>query len=588
MLGTANFYKSTPKIMPKIPQTKRAPSAAVSPVSKKRRIGSISGEASGKKVAHGIKHENVLQPQRTSARIKSTNVRKEEVEIKEEVKEEEEEEEAEEAVLPGNRIRDDEDSDESDGEMSAYEKKRLQNIQENAKFFASLGIAKTKENMSQKSAKNATKGLKREFKEKEVLPRRPLSLRIRRMDPEGVALPELPEPVYAEDLYARKPSGPFDMEPINLGEDGGENSALRLFKSITSLSKSPNKSPKKEVQEPDLATFTKTLQSLSLGPGGFAKVTKKRISSVAIHPSPSKIIACAGDKTGGIGAWDVDSQDGDDGVYLFQPHSRPVSCLQFAHGNPTKLYSSSYDGTVRCGDFERGIFDEIHATDIDGDVYCSYFDFLSPDGVKLLVSQNARRGYVQVVDSRLRSNGSNMCGFWLHDRNVKTVHVHPTKPEYFVTGSTDSTVALWDLRSLKERSKNQYISSVTHGRSVSGAYFSPITGSKVVTTSYDDRIRILQVDESGNMEVQKAIRHDNHTGRWLTTFRANWHPRREDVIVVGSMEKPRRIHLFDDQGHLLHSLLDEELASVSSVNAFHRTRDVLVGGNASGRLHVFM
>ncbi len=48
-----------------------------------------------------------------------------------------------------------------------------------------------------------------------------------------------------------------------------------------------------------------------------------------------------------------------DGVYLFEPHSRPVNCLQFAPGNPNKIYSTSYDGTVRCGDIDKGVFEEV-------------------------------------------------------------------------------------------------------------------------------------------------------------------------------------------------------------------------------------
>ncbi|XP_022099517.1 WD repeat-containing protein 76-like isoform X2 [Acanthaster planci] len=592
MLGAAIFYKSTPK-MPKNSQLKRGSTTTVSPVSKKRRIGSDEGP--GKKVVRSIKSENGLEPRRTSARLGSSRlqsaVKQEKVAIKEEVKEEEEDEEW---VLPSNKMSDDnEDSDDSDGEMSAYEKKRLQNIQENAKFFASLGISKTKNTLSEyassKGKSTITKGLKREKKEKEPLPRRPLSLRIRRMDPEGVALPDAPAPIYADDApsYVRKPSGPFDMEPTNLGsDDGGENSASRLFKSVTNMSQSP-KSPKKEPSLPDLAAFTKTLQRMRLAPERIAKVTKDRVLSVAVHPSASKIITCAGDKWGRVGVWDVESAEGDDGVYLFEPHSRPVSCLQFAPKSPAKLFSCSYDGTLRCGDFEKGIFDEIHTTDVDDDVFLNHFDFLSPDGMKLLVAQNQQKGYVQVVDARVRSHTSSL-GFWLHNRYVKTVHIHPTKPQYFVTASNDSSVALWDLRSLKEHGHCKSISSVPHGKSVSAAYFSPITGSKAVTTSYDDRVRILDVTESGNMEVEKAIRHDNHTGRWLTTFRAGWHPRREDVIVVGSMERPRRIHLFDDQGRLIHSLMDEALGSVCSVNAFHPTRDLIVGANSSGRLHVFM
>jgi hypothetical protein len=39
----------------------------------------------------------------------------------------------------------------------------------------------------------------------------------------------------------------------------------------------------------------------------------------------------------------------------------------------------------------------------------------------------------------------------------------------------------------------------------------------------------------------KSIYHNNFTGRWLTPFKAVWHPQRDDVFIVGSMEQPRRV-----------------------------------------------
>lgn len=84
-------------------------------------------------------------------------------------------------------------------------------------------------------------------------------------------------------------------------------------------------------------------------------------------------------------------------------------------------------------------------------------------------------------------------------------------------------------------------------------------------------------------------RHNNNTGRWLTRFRAVWDPKQEQCFVVGSMARPRQIEVFQDTGVLLHAFCSPEcLGSVCSINAFHPTRNVLVGGNSSGRLHVFM
>lgn len=50
-----------------------------------------------------------------------------------------------------------------------------------------------------------------------------------------------------------------------------------------------------------------------------------------------------------------------------------------------------------------------------------------------------------------------------------------------------------------------------------------------------------------------------------------------------------QIQVYDCEGNILRNLSDPEvLGSVCSLNVFHPTRNVLVGGNSSGRVHVFM
>lgn len=50
---------------------------------------------------------------------------------------------------------------------------------------------------------------------------------------------------------------------------------------------------------------------------------------------------------------------GDDGVLLFEPHTRPVGCMAFSTARPTQLLSLSYDGSLRCMDVEKAVFDEV-------------------------------------------------------------------------------------------------------------------------------------------------------------------------------------------------------------------------------------
>ena len=114
------------------------------------------------------------------------------------------------------------------------------------------------------------------------------------------------------------------------------------------------------------------LESLSLDePDQVAKVVPERIYSVAFHPTSHKTIAVAGDKLGHVGFWDVNanfSESDRDGVHLFKPHARPISNLQFCKSGD-KLFSGSYDGSVRLFDIRNESFSEVFATYDDSDEY---------------------------------------------------------------------------------------------------------------------------------------------------------------------------------------------------------------------------
>jgi hypothetical protein len=85
----------------------------------------------------------------------------------------------------------------------------------------------------------------------------------------------------------------------------------------------------------------------------------------------------------------------------------------------------------------------------------------------------------------------------------------------------------------------------------------------------------------------KRVRHDNRTGRWLSTFMAQWHPT-ADIFVVGSMKQPRCIELYDDNGNQLRAIQGDALTAVASRCCFHPSQDklIVVGGNSSGRMTV--
>jgi WD repeat-containing protein 76 len=175
------------------------------------------------------------------------------------------------------------------------------------------------------------------------------------------------------------------------------------------------------------------------------------------------------------------------------------------------------------------------------------------------------------------------------------------------TAGLDRKVRFWDLRKFGSNSnrhdpkepKGAFLGEHETKKSVNSAFFSP-SGSYMVTTTMSDTLNIYKnahLQAGGETKKGKkgvlvtpehVIRHNNQTGRWLTTFMAQWHPAR-DIFCVGSMQKPRAIDIFDGaSGENLRAVEGEALTAVASRCCFHPSTDklILVGGNSSGRVAV--
>lgn len=157
----------------------------------------------------------------------------------------------------------------------------------------------------------------------------------------------------------------------------------------------------------------------------------------------------------------------------------------------------------------------------------------------------------------------------------------------------DCTVRLWDIRMLRNNrtsrhKKPKHLATQRCSRSINSAFFSP-SGRFLLSTTMADTLELVPNAHLENKEIvsTKRIRHNNKTGRWLSTFMAKWHPH-HDVFVVGSMQQPRTIEVFDAQGSLLRGVQGQALTAVASRCCFHPSLDkaVLVGGNSSGRVTV--
>ena len=106
--------------------------------------------------------------------------------------------------------------------------------------------------------------------------------------------------------------------------------------------------------------------------------------------------------------------------------------------------------------------------------------------------------------------------------SAKTLSIHPIKNEMFACASQRGDCMLYDIRG--RPGPNSLMKPIKqfsgHTKSISSAFFSPISGEKLATVAYDDKIRIYEVDAKKEQTGPAvAFYHNNQTGRWLSTFK---------------------------------------------------------------------
>jgi WD repeat-containing protein 76 len=223
----------------------------------------------------------------------------------------------------------------------------------------------------------------------------------------------------------------------------------------------------------------------------------------------------------------------------------------------------------------------IAATDADDDAMVTGVD--SKDGHTIRYADSV--GGVGRCDLRAPSPAA---GDYvrLHERKISHVDIHPTQHHLFATASVDRTVRLWDARGTLRTPWAELV----HGLAVNAACFSPDDGASLLTTSYDDHVRVYRVATapSPTATLGVAAPHNNQTGRWVTGFRATWLPwaGHNDAVVVGSMQRQMDV-LSASTGAPLAHLASPALTTIPAVTVTHPSIPVLAGGVASGRCYVF-
>ncbi|KAF8910971.1 WD40-repeat-containing domain protein [Gymnopilus junonius] len=370
-----------------------------------------------------------------------------------------------------------------------------------------------------------------------------------------------------------------------------------------------------------------------------AKVTINRVYCAAYHPEVTKDLIFFGDKHGQLGIWDArappDEEAEDDDVapenreggkyWRLQLHwpASPKSSISTIKLDPIdshNLYTSSYDCTIRSTSFVSGISKEVYATQ-DG-ILITSLD-LPPDGHEMWISDGA--GGITHLD--LRQDKSKARRYALSDAKIGSISVNPTRPNFLLTASNSRFLKIWDTRKLQNipvsllgkdaiskdesgrplfdfesniiekhfgsaNGKGGFRGEFRHEKSASSSYWDP-RGRQIVSTSYDDRIRIWDIDSAAfktdnlfpNVKPFCQIKHNCQTGKWLTILRAQWSPNPDCYphFTVGNMD--HSLDIYSSKGELITQLSDRTMISaVQAVTCSHPSIiERAASGNASGR-----
>lgn len=332
--------------------------------------------------------------------------------------------------------------------------------------------------------------------------------------------------------------------------------------------------------EIDVLKYAEKLSEIDVNEDRILKVTPGRSYSLDVSPETSSIITASGDKEGIIGIWRYDETSTEANLFQHRVHSDSVSSVYFDRKDWTKMYTTSYDGRATIFDAQNMSFNEYYKSDT------LLFDVCLPPESSFANSLflAKRDGCLTQVDVR---TSKAIKSHKLHQNKINSVESNPVDSNYLVTASLDRTVGVWDIRKLEKE-----ISLIGHNLAISHAAYSQ-DGNSIVSLCNDDLIHCFDfsyrtIDE--NKPEYGTFRHNNKTGRWLSRFKLNFNKRLPSSFVVGSMDKPRCVEVFNISNKKCKRVMRLRsgwVASVQSLNIFHDSLDVLASVNASGKVHIW-
>ncbi|KAL3157624.1 hypothetical protein ABBQ32_012072 [Trebouxia sp. C0010 RCD-2024] len=333
------------------------------------------------------------------------------------------------------------------------------------------------------------------------------------------------------------------------------------------------------------------------------RLHSRRCTCLEFHPSRDNIVL-SGDKKGQVAVWDHAK------VYdrtVYNLNRALTNNLRFLPGSDgMQCCSASSDGTLKTFDIETGCDTELLNLNPEGWIAgvsnernWGMLYGMDVSWHRNMILAGDSHGLLHAVDPR--ANQPLLGKHQLHKKGnkVNSVHVSPMDANLMATSSNDWTVRLTDLRMLGSApadSKGKGIASTSelacldHPRLVNSAYFSPQTGSKLMTTCIDNRIRVWDYLHSIGRDADREIVHSHDFNRYLTPFRAEWDHKdpHERLLVVGRYISEdfggvalHPIDLLDaSTGRQVAQLTDPNLETICPVNKPHPRQDIIVSGSS--------
>ncbi|KAH9615274.1 hypothetical protein KSS87_011959 [Heliosperma pusillum] len=487
----------------------------------------------------------------------------------------------------------------SSGEsMTAYERQRLENIKRNSEMLASLNVHSRLSDLSSSSNKRLReeKSYKQSSVKKEKVPQSPViirrSLRTQGVSPDSNGLPsDFNESLKTSKIsYSSEPrsvvTGPLSMKDAFDMEDGSYRALVEKLTNLTNtMLEGEGKRRTRSTANGVSRTFSKVervkledpidVNSLNLEPENIARVLPGRISCVRFFPTADMTMVVAGNKFGQLGFWDVKPQEeNEDVIHVYRPHTAPLSGVSIHPFSLSKVYTSSYDGSIRLMDMENEEFELAHSSSSP-----LYSIAQQPNNANS-VYVGEGDGDLNVVDGRVRESTNSWS---LHEKRINTIDFNPSNPNIMTTSSSDALACLWDLRKMDvKHPERTALQSIIHKRAVHSSYFSP-SGGSVATTSLDNNIGVFC---GVNFEDKFMIPHDNRTNRWISTFRAIW-GWDDTHLFVGNME--RRVDVLSlSQRKTVYTLSSPLMSAIPCrYDAHPCTVGMLAGATSGGQIYIW-